>query len=306
MGFQGSVRSVLTKVQVVNPDPRPESRRKLSFELAPDWAVFDSQGKRIEFASPSGRGGIGVISKCTFKSDGKVCTESTGQQHEERQEEITLADGRRQRTYYRDSHIEHRSVSRLNEHGIPASSIHYHSEGRIASENTRQSTGEGESTTWKLYDGNGHVLLNWRTLEADDESRIDRWAYGPEGRLVWHLAISAEGEVLSSWYELGYKPTHSGFDSLSTCGPRLCVSYKFDEQGSGRLEKTVQHLLREDYFELGSEEHFDFDGRLDEKVQINYERDGHGNWTSRTVSVWNPVPNQTIEVQRDSRTIQYY
>ena len=44
LGFEGPVRSVLTTVARLNPDPRPRARRKLMLEANPDWAVFDTQG----------------------------------------------------------------------------------------------------------------------------------------------------------------------------------------------------------------------------------------------------------------------
>jgi hypothetical protein len=39
---------------------------------------------------------------------------------------------------------------------------------------------------------------------------------------------------------------------------------------------------------------------------IKYTRDGHGNWTSRSVSVWDPATNLMVEIERDTRTIEYY
>ena len=84
------------------------------------------------------------------------------------------------------------------------------------------------------------------------------------------------------------------------------MSYKFDEQGSGRMEKSVQHTSGEGNLEPDSEEHYNLNGVLDEKAEIKYARDAHGNWTSRTVFVWDATSNRMIEVERDARTIDYY
>ena len=51
LGFQGPVRSALTTVERPNSDPRPKAQRKLMTQANPDWAVFDRQGRRVEFAS---------------------------------------------------------------------------------------------------------------------------------------------------------------------------------------------------------------------------------------------------------------
>ena len=98
----------------------------------------------------------------------------------------------------------------------------------------------------------------------------------------------------------------SSSGSLGICRPRLCVSYKFDEQGSGKMDKLVQHTSGEGNLEPDSQEYYNFDGILEEKAEIKYSRDSHGNWTSRSVFAWNSTSNQMIEIERDSRTIEYY
>jgi hypothetical protein len=55
LGVEGPVRSALTTVVRPNPDPRPQTQRKLMVQANPDWAAFDTQERRIEFASASSR-----------------------------------------------------------------------------------------------------------------------------------------------------------------------------------------------------------------------------------------------------------
>lgn len=307
LGFEGPVRSVLTTIARPNPDPRVEGQRKLFTQATPDWAVFDTQGRRIESGSASSSDRIEAISKCTFMSDGtRVCADSTGQHSEARRQDTTLADGDRQVAYFRGSKMESREVTRFDEKGRAVASRNYDGNGRLTSEDSTQLSDDGETTTWKIYGESGHVALNVRTRVSDDNTRVDRWSYDSEGRLVWHLALNNDGEVLSSWYEVGYKPELSSSDSLGICRSRLCVSYKFDEQGSGRMEKTVRHTPGEGYLEPDSEEHYNLNSVLDEKAEIKYARDDRGNWTSRSVFVWDASSNQMIEVERDTRTIEYY
>lgn len=307
LGFEGPVRSTLTTVARPNPDPRPAAQRKLMVEANPDWAVFDTQGRRIEFASASSREHFEAISKCTFQADGtESCEDSMGQHQESRKQETTLPDGTREVNYFLGSKMESREVTRFDEKGRAVVSRNYNGNGRLTSEDSTLFSNDGQTRTWKIYDESGHVALNERTHVAEDETRFDRWSYDSKGDLVWHLALNGDGEVLSYWYDVGYKPTQSSSDSLGICRPRLCVSYKFDEQGSGRMEKFVQHTSGEGNLEPDSEEHYNFDGILDEKAEIKYARDTHENWTSRSVFVWAATSNQVIEVERDNRTIEYY
>jgi hypothetical protein len=304
MGFEGPVRSALTAVVITNPDPRPQARPKLTVQANPDWAVFDTQGRRIEFASAVNLGGFETISKCTFQADGtRVCTDSTGRTQETLRKETTLPDGSREVTYLLNSSVDNREVTLFNEKGTAVGSRSYDKSGKLRSEESTLLNGDSE---WKIYDENGRIGLDLQTRESDDKTRFDRWSYDSEGQLVWHLALDGNGEVLSYWYKVGYKPNVSSSGSLGICRPRLCVSYKFDDQGSGRMEKTIQHTRGAGNLEPDSEEHYNFDGILDEKAEITYVRDDHGNWTSRSVFVWDAASNQMIQVEQDTRTVEYY
>ncbi len=304
LGFEGLVRSSLTTVVRPNPDPRSLAQRKLMVQANPDWAVFDIQGRRTEFASACSLDGFEAISKCTFQADGtEVCTDSTGRTQETRREEATLPDGAREVTYLRGSKVDNREVTRLDEKGNTVSSRNYDNGGRLTSEYSTLPNGDDE---WKIYDENGHIVQNCQTRESNDKTRFDRWSYDSEGQLVWHLALNSDGELLSYWYKVGYRSMVSSSDSLGICRTALCVDYKFDEQGSGRMEKTVQHTSGEGNLEPDSEEHYNLEGVMDEKAEIKYARDAHGNWTSRTVFVWDATSNRMIEVEQDTRTIDYY
>jgi hypothetical protein len=214
-----------------------------------------------------------------------------------------LPDGSREVTYFHDSKVETREVTQFDQKGESVACRVYSSNGKLSSEELRLPNGDNES---KIYDDGGVVVSDERTRDSDDQKRVDRWFYDSEGHLVSSLAISSDGDLLSYWYNIGFKPKVSSSDSLGICRPRLCVDYKFDEQGSGRLEKVVQHTQGVGNLEPDSEEHFNFDGTLDERAEIKYTRDEHGNWTSRSVFVWDPGSNLMVEIERDTRTIEYY
>jgi hypothetical protein len=304
LGFKGPVRSVRTIVARPNTDPRFATPHKLFVAGHPDWAVFDPAGRRIELVSASSGENIVAISKCTFEADGsKVCVDTGGQQQESREQRTILPDGSREVTYFRNSKVGGRDVTQFDEKGRSVVFQAYNSDGKLNSEELKLPNGNDE---WKIYDESGIAVSDVQTRTSDDQNRIDRWFYNSKGHLMWSLAINNDGDLLSYWYNIGFKPKLSSSDSLGTCRPRLCVDYKFDEEGSGRLEKVVQHTQGESNLEPDSEEHYNLDGVLDEKAVIKYTRDGHGNWTSRSVSVWDPASNLMVEIERDTRTIEYY
>lgn len=303
LGLKGPVRSVLTTVARPNADPRPKKPHKLFVEGHPDWARFDKEGRRIEFASGSNGDNILVISKCTFGADGsKDCINSTGREQESREQRTMLPDGSRELTYFEASKVVTREVTQFDESGKSVAFRVFHNNGKLSSEELKLPNGDDE---WKIYDDSGIVVSDVRTRHSDDQNRIDRWFYDLDGHLVWNLAISRDGDLLSYWYDIGFKPKISSSDSLGICRPGLCVDYKFDDEGSGRLEKVVQHTEGEGNLEPDSEEHFNLDGIVDERAEIKYARDEHGSWTSRSVFVWDPDLNLMVEIERDTRTIEY-
>jgi hypothetical protein len=304
IGFKGPVRSVRTTVAKPNPDPRSGTPRKLFVEGHPDWTVFDPGGRRIEFVSGSSGDNIVAVSKCTFEADGsKVCNDSAGLQQESREQRAIMPDGSREVMHLQDSKVVGREVNQFDERGNLAAFRAYRNDGKLSSEGLKLPDGDEE---WKIYDDSGVVVSDARTRMSHDKNRIDRWSYDSDGHLVWSLAISSDGNLLSNWYDNGFKPKVSSSDSLGICGPRLCVDYKFDEEGSGRLEKVVQRTQGEGNLEPDREEHYNFDNILDEKAEIKYSRDAHDNWTSRSVYVWVPASGVMIEIERDTRTIEYY
>lgn len=303
-GFKGPVRSVRTTIARPNPDPRPKTLRKLFLEVSPDRAVFDIEGRRIEYGATSTPDGNGAISKCTFGIDGsKTCIDSAGHQQESSERRTILPDGSREVTHFLDSKALIREVTSFDEKGTAIAFSDCRSDGSLSSEDLTLPNGDEE---YKLYDDNGRVIDHFLTRVSDDRKRIDRWSYDSEGQLVWSLALNSDGDLLSYWYDIGFKPKVNSSDSLGVHRAGLTVDYKFDDEGSGRPEKTVQHTQGDSNIEPDSEEHYNLDGILDERAEIKYARDGHGNWTSRSVFVWDANSNLMIEIERDTRTIEYY
>lgn len=211
-----------------------------------------------------------------------------------------LPDGSREITYFWGSRVMSREVTQFDQKGTAVASRTYRSNGQLSSESLTLPNGEDEA---KIYDDGGNLISDVRTRVSDNKHRFDRWTYDSEGRLVWNIAINSDGALLSYWYDIGFKSKVSSSGSLGVYRPDLWVDYKFDDQGSGRLEKTVLHTREDGNI---SEEHYGFDGLMDEKAEIKFARDVYGNWTSRSVSVWDPDSNLITEIERDTRTIVYY
>jgi len=74
----------------------------------------------------------------------------------------------------------------------------YDGNGKLRSEESVLFDGDDETRTSKSYDADGEVVLHQRTLVSNEKTRFDRWFCASEGRLVWHLALNDDGNVLPS------------------------------------------------------------------------------------------------------------
>ena len=154
----------------------------------------------------------------------------------------------------------------------------------------------------KSYAPDGTWQFHWKTRSDDPIDRLDFWQYDSSGRAV--LTFTAiHGELISKWQDPQWKQFSPPV--VWTHNFHFSVTFGFSETGD--LSRTVEHHEgREQATEPDDALLFDGNGSLLEKIVYKYARDGHGNWTSRSVMVWDKGTNSMVEVQRDSRTLTYY
>jgi len=301
-GFHGPVRSALTVVHKLNPDPRPADKRKLELVQNADWKVFDVQGRTTEFATSADADRIVATAKCTYAVDGaRHCTNDPGPQYQVLTKEIVLPDGSHQITSYLDSKLLSTKIALYDSAGREVSYRFYDDKGKLVSEGSVRCGAGTEVDVSKMYE-KGSLVSHTETWAT--ASTIERREFAADGHVLWYLQLDDDGELISSWYKVGYKPRMGSQASLGIMRPDIWVIYKFDEQGSGRLEKTVIHM--QENSKPHTEEHYGFDGLVDEKCKINVVFDAYGNWTSRSVFVWEAKTNQMVETEEDTRKIEYY
>ena len=308
-GFEGPVKSVLTSVESRNPDPRPPQKRTLGVGVGPQWIVFDPAGTPIEQGISSGANHI-ETSKRTLKPDGtEVWTDSSGRSIESRKKETRFPDGTREVKYFTNSKLAMREVSLRDEQGRTLFIRTFDDQDHLSSEQSTKYDVDPEITTVKIYDEIGHVRLQEVTRVPHDPEWFDRSDRPSNRPRAWSLSEGKDGQSSISWYAPGYTPKFPSSDSLGFCRPKLCGSFKFDDSDkneSGEFEKLVQRTPGYGTLEPDNEEHYNSAGVMDEKLQVRYTHDSHGNWIERTLLVWDSSSKQMIEVERDSRTFEYY
>ncbi len=295
LGLQGPVHSSLIVTTQVNPDPRDPKERHLYYFGGTPWLVFDTNGWIIESAAQLIDGKPQAVSKQARDEDGNYLESNA------RTETQGNCD-RKETKRYRNGKLESHEVETYDEVGWTIRSESFYEDGRLSSETDYAFLDPLAFHESKSYAPDGTVQLHWKTRSDDPIGRLDFSQYDSNGRAV--LTFTAiNGEVISKWQDPQWKQFSPSV--VWTHTSHFSVTFVFSE--TGELSRTVEHHEgREWATEPDDVLLYNSNGAFLEKIAYKYARDGHGNWTSRSVMVWDKGTNSMVEVQRDSRTLTYY
>ena len=192
-----------------------------------------------------------------------------------------------------------------------------------AIETTEYST-TGQLLRTRRVDANGSVTFDI-SYKYDEEGRqveqvvdtpqglrreVRRWNdnvsemityMGNDDQLV--MRATFDGEQLTSWW---MEPKANYGIGFSVVGGTRGQSITYSSRDDGKLEKTVYvHPGATGNTEPDEVLHYDPDGMLVEDARISYQRDEHGNWIMREITVNDPERGLVV-VQKDKREITYW
>lgn len=268
---------------------------------------FDPEGRVLELNHVSGTGEPLLFQEFGYEGDARKTPSivsqrgRTGQRRTGRREIVREGPhGPMETRRYADGDLFQREEMEYSDTGCETERRTFNPEGRVTSITTRRCDAEGRELEFKF-------LIGGRRLH---QHRRHRFGSGGEQEVEWMDAagavirrLKARGnEVLEYWQS----PTcrcHN--NSISVTGDHTTVNFIMLSDGRLRVE-TSRHPGQSLRFEPEEEEVRDRDGKLLDRVVYRYERDDVGNWTTRTVSVWDPATDKMVDVLRHNRVITYY
>jgi hypothetical protein len=295
IGLQGPVHSSLVVTAQVNPDPRGPKDRHVYYFSGTPWLVFDRNGWTVESANQVVDGKPQSVTKQTRDKDGgypesALRTETQGNCE------------RKETKRYRNGKLESHEVEIYDELGWSIHSESFYENGQLSSETDYTFLDPLAFQESKSYGQDGTVQFHWAIRSDEPIDRLDFWQYDPNGRTV--LTFTAiNQEVVSKWQDPQWKQSSPAISRTRVS--HFSTTFVFSE--TGELSRTVEHHEgRVRATEPDDALVFDGNGALLDKIVYKYTRDGHGNWTSRSVLVWDKQTNSMVEVERDTRTLTYY
>jgi antitoxin component YwqK of YwqJK toxin-antitoxin module len=210
-----------------------------------------------------------------------------------RTERMTADDGSQQSKTYINDVLDSRVV------GTSDATIVFNAKGEVISRSI--SKGDRRVQDSQSWGKEGKFVIHTFRRMDDQGHTIQSDRFDESGKLISTMSFS-QGELTSFWQDRLCDCTNvAGFSRPEG----VTVFYKTEKDG--RLLKQIQnHKGRLANRENDDEELYDQNGQLLERVVYNYERDAHGNWTTRTVSALDLNTGILVPIQRDTRELTYY
>jgi hypothetical protein len=300
LGFHGNVHTQLLVRRKIDPDLRDKQHRTLYHVAGTPWLVFDPTGWITESGDVID-GRPNHVANRQRDIDGNDLGNSSDPEHGGHTE-TRYSGNSREQLIFNGPDLAASSIEHYDDQHRLILSQNYDARGLIQSEETVQYEGSTSISDYKNYESSGEVRSHWIDRVDQEEERFERSEYDPAGHMVSTIT-QVKGELADHWRDPNW---HKPSTSAGLCEHfKKTVSFRFAADGA--LEKQVQHHDgRYGNVEPDDTEQFDSSGNLLEKIEFKYERDGHGNWTTRSVLIWDRKSNRLIEVERDIRTLTYY
>jgi hypothetical protein len=300
LGFHGPVHTQLLVRNEIDPDPRDRQHRTLDYYAGTPWLVFDRTGWITESGDVI-NGRPDHVANQLRDIDGNRLGNSSDPEHSERTETKRSGNSSEQ-LIFNGPDLLASTIGHYDDQHRLILSKSYDASGLIRSEQSVQYEGSVGISDYKVYEPSGEIEIHWIDRLDQEEQSFERSEYDPSGHMV-SMITQVKGELTAHWRDPSW---HKPSTDMGLCEHfKKTVSYRFG--ADGELEKQVQHHDgRYGNVEPDDAEQLDYTGNLLEKIEFKYERDARGNWTSRSVVIWDKQSIRLVEVERDTRTLTYY
>ena len=298
-GFHGPIYTQKRSTQMLEKAPRSEPSLHI-LTLAREWVKFSPVGEVAEEGDFNSEGQLVNKVNRTYGQNGETSEAVNGDKTTHyRSERAASENGSAQTETYVDDVLQARitetSDARMGTREVVAANA----SGEIFSRTL--STEDKLVQDLRMW-GRGGKLVIHSLRRLDEQGRTtqsDR--FDGSGKLVSTMSFS-KGELTSFWQA----PLCDCTNVAAFRRPEgVSVFYKTEKDG--RLCKDVQHHKgRPTNHEIDDEELYNQDGQLLERLAYSYERDTHGNWTTRTISALDMTTGNMVPIQRDTRELTYY
>lgn len=298
-GFKGAVKSVSTEREVVSHNwPREPDGPAIIYPAACDVCEYGEEGNAVLRGQNWETGFVGEKIHHVRDENGKVSQQIVENEKGELVRNIIIGPlGKTEEEFYLHGVLQSRNRYSYDPDGNIVEWLTYDAHGVQTARTTATFEEQGTVTEQFDYGPKNKFLLHFRQ-SYDPETEVQIFTnYNEDGTV--RLTFTAKGERVVSYWQL---PSDKHELGSTVCFKSGCDSHNLD--GSAfRTVTTVEDGGRRNPRRIELRDDTD---QPEMAADYEYEFDGHGNWTKRSVWVWTRESGERQLVEIDSRTLSYW
>jgi hypothetical protein len=207
--------------------------------------------------------------------------------------------------------------------GFGRTAEEFYQHGVLQSRNRYSYDENGNIVEWLTYDAHG-VQIARTTASFDEHGTVtEQYDYGPKNKFLLHftqtydsetdvqtftnfnedgtvrLTFTAKGNIVTSYWQ---QPSNVHEFGSTVCFKSGCEEHTLD----GSAFRTATTFADGERRNPTRVELRDVTDQVEMAADYEYEFDGHGNWTKRSVRIWTPELGERKLLEIDTRTITYW
>jgi hypothetical protein len=298
-GFKGAVKSVSTERQIVSHTwPRQPDGPAIIYPAGCEVCEYDEEGNAVLRGQNWETGFVGEKIHYVRDEYGKISQQIVENEKGQPVSNVVMGSlGKIEEKFYQNGVLQSRNKYRRDESGNLIESVSYDAHGIQIARTTATFDEDGTVTEQYDYGPKNKFLLHF-TQSYDPETDVQIFTNYNEDATV-RLTFTAKGErVVSYWQQASDKHELGS----TVCFKTGCESHNPD----GSPFRTVTTLEDGDRRNPRRIELRDDTDQPQMAADYEYEFDGHGNWTERSVWVWTRESGERQLLESDSRTLTYW
>jgi hypothetical protein len=297
-GLKGAVKSVSTERQIVSPPPSQPDGPTIIYPIWCEVCEYDRDGNVVRRGQNWETGFVGETARYVRDEDGTVRQEIVENEKGELDRTVIIGRfGKTEEEFYQHGVLQSRNKYLYDQNGNIIEWLTHDAHGVETARTVASFDEQGTITEQFDYGPNNRFLLHY-TQTYDREVDVQTFTNFNEDGTV-RLRFIAQGNRVASYWQ---QPSDVHELGSTVCFTTGCESRNPD----GSMFRTVTTFADGERRNPIRAELRDAADQAQMAAEYEYESDGHGNWTKRSVWIWTPESGERILNEIDSRVLTYW
>jgi hypothetical protein len=308
-GFRDFIHIVITTSKALHQVPGPEPG--LTAGVGDGWLEFDRHGSLLSSSVDPEKGESLPKNVYEYDGQGRITMKAVWADDGvsvNRQEYKYGPFGVVEARYYVGGKLTSRTSVDYDSQGNFVHDAAYDAEGNLLNQSFKKQDKRLNSEEEEGVDGEGVSFVHVADRYDEKTGIVEHQSMDEKGHVVGILRLR-DSEFLSWWRSRDFvcPPEQMEIGIFNWNDEAKRFQIYFNMRCPNTLEITrLHHAGKTGNIENDVEERTLEDGTVIDRVEYDYVRDAHDNWTKRVVLKWDARQGSMIPIREDQRTITYY